>query len=63
MSELLIDGKDTFKCFCCNKEYDCDKAVMIKDNKNNEDFICYNCYEKIFIPYSYFRYSMELKEK
>lgn len=58
MSELLIDGKENFECAYCHKIFDCDDAVMLKDNLNDEFFVCPNCYTKI--DNSYFC-SMKIK--
>lgn len=60
MSELLIDGKENFKCVCCHKTFSCNDAVMLKDNLNDEFFVCPNCYKFITLP---FHCSMEIKEK
>jgi hypothetical protein len=51
MSELLIDGKENFECACCHNVFDCDNAVMLKDNLNDEFFVCPNCYTKIANSY------------
>lgn len=51
MSELLIDGKENFECTCCHYTFDCDNAVMLKDNLNDEFFVCPNCYKKIIKSY------------
>lgn len=59
MSELLIDNKENFECAYCRKIFDCDSAVMLKDNLNDEFFVCPNCYKKIANSFSYL-YSMEI---